>query len=1090
MIALYQNTFSQSATQNYIKVRTVTNEQATTYLDEIQYFDGLGRQNQTVQAGITANHNDLATLQEYDNCGRKAKEWLPVIVLGSNGAFVPNFSSKASTTYNNTTYNSNSDSEPWSYPVYESSPLNRILQQFGAGVNWHSAGKSVKTEFLAYNSNNPCAYYYVSGDNLMKNGNYINGSLFLTKITDEDGNISFEFKDKLDKIVLQRQINNGVNNDTYYVYDDFGNLRYVLPPMASDALTGNSYSSENTIIKNYAYFYQYNSRNLVKAKRLPGCEPVFYVYDCADRLIFSQDGEQRKQGKWLFTIPDKIGRTILTGTCTNSLNYNSIISSPVYAIISTNSTYKGYTVNGVSPANPVILSVNYYDSYNFRGFIPQTMFKPDTDADFNKYYSTSASSLLTGTLNAVIDGASNPSQYLWTVIFYDYRGQIIQTVSNNQASGINEEYVAYNFIGQPVKKKIACSVPANYYEAEEEETEEDEDGEVEDVALIRSYENYRYEYDHAGRLLKVWHKLNGKTEVLMSENSYDELGRLKTNTPFNLPKFKTEYAYNVRSWTTSISNSKPFWEYIGYTFGGNIEATQWNYNGIQRAYSFDYDNLSRLVNAHASIPAANDYSVSYQYDKHGNITHITRGTLDNLTLNYNAGNQLYNISDAVDNSPLNSVYEFKNYSTSSGAEYTWNTVGAMTKDLNKGISEIAYNVLNLPLRVDIKNPVAEARNEYTYSADGHKLKTVTRWNSHYSTNPVVGTAVASGNLNSSSTTEYIGNYTFENKVLKRISTENGYYDGNNYYFYVRNHLGSNVMVADKNGNIVQATHYFPFGLSMSESTGQGIQSYKFTGKELDMEHGLNLYDFEARTYDPAVGRFTSVDPLAEKYYSISPYAYCADNPLRFIDLHGDSISVAEGHRDQFNSSLNSVFGNYSQNFGYTSTGMLTYNGSTKGMTGDQKAALKGMTKVMNESTITNVVYGENTQITDNNGNTSTINASVAGGAVTVLASENPTLSQNTILISPSMPAQMTVMEVTSAYYMQPINPANGARFRETTVQTNFADVTFHELGHVIYQGQSQDKVIDFNNRVRKILNLPKRPYDETHNRTVRQTNYE
>jgi hypothetical protein len=233
----------------------------------------------------------------------------------------------------------------------------------------------------------------------------------------------------------------------------------------------------------------------------------------------------------------------------------------------------------------------------------------------------------------------------------------------------------------------------------------------------------------------------------------------------------------------------------------------------------------------------------------------------------------------------------------------------------------------------------------------------------------------------------------------------------------------------------------------------------------------------------------TVDPLAERYYSISPYAWCGNNPIRYIDLNGDSISLVEEHREQFNNSLNSVFGDYSKNFSYTSTGMLTYNGSTKGMSGDQKAALKGLSSVMNESTITNVIYGESTTITDNNGNSKTVTAAQGGGALTVLASENPSLSQNTILINPSLPAQMTVMEVTSAYYLTPIDPANGARFKETTIQTNVSDVTLHELGHVIYQGQPQNKVIDFNNRIRKILNLPKRPYDETHNRNVIKTNY-
>jgi RHS repeat-associated protein len=131
---------------------------------------------------------------------------------------------------------------------------------------------------------------------------------------------------------------------------------------------------------------------------------------------------------------------------------------------------------------------------------------------------------------------------------------------------------------------------------------------------------------------------------------------------------------------------------------------------------------------------------------------------------------------------------------------------------------------------------------------------------------------------------------YENGVLKRILTENGYYENGNYYFYVKNHQGSNVVVANRNGNVVQQTHYYPFGLTMSISDGQGAQPYKYTGKELDMEHGLMQYDFEARQYDPTVGRFMTMDPLAEKYYSVSPYAYCANNPVRYIDPNGMSYT--------------------------------------------------------------------------------------------------------------------------------------------------------------------------------------------------------
>jgi RHS repeat-associated protein len=163
---------------------------------------------------------------------------------------------------------------------------------------------------------------------------------------------------------------------------------------------------------------------------------------------------------------------------------------------------------------------------------------------------------------------------------------------------------------------------------------------------------------------------------------------------------------------------------------------------------------------------------------------------------------------------------------------------------------------------------------------------VQRWNPSYSTTPVIGSGVNAGSLTSSKTTDYVGNKVYENGTLKRILTENGYYADGNYYFYIQNHLGSNVITANKNGSIVQSSHYYPFGLTMAISTDQGVQPYKYTGKELDMQHGLNLYDFSARTYDPAIGRFTTVDPLAEKYYSVSPYAYCANNPVNRVDPTG------------------------------------------------------------------------------------------------------------------------------------------------------------------------------------------------------------
>lgn len=124
----------------------------------------------------------------------------------------------------------------------------------------------------------------------------------------------------------------------------------------------------------------------------------------------------------------------------------------------------------------------------------------------------------------------------------------------------------------------------------------------------------------------------------------------------------------------------------------------------------------------------------------------------------------------------------------------------------------------------------------------------------------------------------------------------------NMEYYLQDHQGSNRVVVgtmDMSAHswltTEQVTHYYPFGGLWGDlSTNQGVQPYKFGGKELDRMYGRDLYDFGARSYDPAIARFTGVDPLAEKYYHLSPYAYCANNPVNYIDPDGREIWIDEG----------------------------------------------------------------------------------------------------------------------------------------------------------------------------------------------------
>ena len=216
----------------------------------------------------------------------------------------------------------------------------------------------------------------------------------------------------------------------------------------------------------------------------------------------------------------------------------------------------------------------------------------------------------------------------------------------------------------------------------------------------------------------------------------------------------------------------------------------------------------------------------------------------------------------------------------SAAQFAYDANGNLTKDLTKGISEIQYNFLNLPSKVIFENGDSIT---YVYAADGRKLQTVRS----------IGGQVT--------TTDYCGNVIYENGVQKLLLTEEGYVTlaDKKYHYYLKDHQGNNRVVVSQTGAVEETNHYYPFG-GLFASTSS-VQPYKYNGKELDTTKGLNLYDYGARMYDPTLGRFTTMDPMAEKYYSVSPYAYCGNNPVKYIDpdgkdgvisIYGDNIRIS------------------------------------------------------------------------------------------------------------------------------------------------------------------------------------------------------
>ena len=254
--------------------------------------------------------------------------------------------------------------------------------------------------------------------------------------------------------------------------------------------------------------------------------------------------------------------------------------------------------------------------------------------------------------------------------------------------------------------------------------------------------------------------------------------------------------------------------------------------------------------------------------RYGKRNNDTFGLIDDLTYQYN-GNQIKAISDKAGSLLYDGSFDFKD-GANEATEYFYDANGALTKDLNKGIGNIEYDVLGNPQCITFANG---NKTKYVYDADGSKLRT---------THESVVT----------NTIDYAGKFVFEDGKLDKYLFEGGYcsFDANlqpTYHYYEKDHLGSVRMVVNENGAIEQVNHYYPFGGVYGDlSYNSELQRNKYIGKELDHTDGLDWYDHGARMYDAAKVSWDRMEPLYDKYYHLNPYSYCEDNPLINKDLDG------------------------------------------------------------------------------------------------------------------------------------------------------------------------------------------------------------
>ena len=861
---------ASSATDNASIHRRYLSADRSRYADEVVYYDGLGRPVETVRRGATPSGQSVVSLLEYDGAGRPVRSWRPVV---GDGSFMPAgaVSAAAEALYG--------DSHAFTTTIYQKSPLETVEGTVRPGDVLASSPATVKRyvngsarEFLAYR------FGVDDGGTLVNNGPWPDGMLAAEKSVDEDGRTLIVFTDEHDRTLLERRLADaGVYADTYFVYDGYGDLRYIVPPPAADVLAtdrnyGASWDTAFAAVDDYCYYYEKNIFGHVTLFKQPGREAVVYRYDAGNRLTLIQDGNQRQASKWTFSFSDRFGRDAASGEAVlTAAEADAVLADSHVARFTGGGPVCGYEIEG-NTAMPdsffVADIVNYYDSYSFIPEGRKSVFRFD-DSGYSDACAGSAMGRLTGSL---VSGKL-------TAVYYDIYGNEVQRHADNHLGFTDHRFCTYSYTDRPLTVRKLTQISASKTVTE----------------------TLRYSYDAGDRPDAVYHSLDSADAVCLQSNTYNELLQVSSQT---VGPTTRSMSYDVQGRLLSVT-SPNFSNSLTYErpgcMSGNISVQKWRNSSplVTEQYSYTYDLLGRLTAADYRGQSEGRYSTAYTYDKAGNPLTLLRkgavrdlsgttatGVIDNLVYSYR-GHRLSTIVDRAPAIDEEGTLDF-DYA-GSGEEYGYDANGNLRHDPDRGM-EFTYDRNNMPLTVSrcVAGRRPEVTTEYSYDAAGtrqsvthHTPSTVSSSNPGIITKPTVST----------SRRDYVGSCIVSRGRLERILIPGGYIlPSGRYFFYLTDYQGNNRAVIDQRGTVGQRTDYYPYGLPIHR-TGADVQPYKYGNKEFDPLNGLNTYDFHARAYNPATALWQSPDPHARSYEWLSPYVFCAANPIRYCDPSGKRIEL-------------------------------------------------------------------------------------------------------------------------------------------------------------------------------------------------------
>ncbi|WP_037361228.1 DUF6443 domain-containing protein [Asinibacterium sp. OR53] len=609
-----------------------------------QYVDGLGRPLQTVSWQNSPSRQDLVKPVVYDAFGREAYQFLPYSANTADGLFKTDpFGGQGNfygTVYPVQQPAYTGESVYYGKTNFEASPLNRVQKSFAPGNSWAGSEGSasehaVQIQYLINGQNDSVRIWTIASNALTYQGNDVStnipvttatygvGQLYKSVTTDERGSSVVEYKDKDGHVVLKKvQIAQAPGSAhagwlcTYYVYDDLGLLRFVIPPKAVETLLASVgwdlTISSGSLVQELCFRYQYDTRQRMNAKKVPGAGWVYMIYDKRDRLVFTQDANMRTNQQWLYTLYDGLNRPVQTGMMVYG---NSPTSLQAYVDGNTgNALSSDITTNGsYVPSAPLSLLIDARQSgrssYQATDSIVFTSgFASESGANFTAEIVAGTSTGFSNTVT-VMDNPmpAGSSPVALTITYYDDYSATGKAYSNANNSKLD---IGANQYGEPlpasnssqtkgmvtVTKVRVIEDPANLTVGNWLETTHffDDRGRV----IQTQADNYkggrdiitnRYnftnkavctyllhsnpaggdiitvktnmDYDHSGRLLAVTKRVNDSdsTQRVITRNSYDALGQLmhkelgqKSMADVSALNIQ-DYAYNIRGWLKGMN---------------------------------------------------------------------------------------------------------------------------------------------------------------------------------------------------------------------------------------------------------------------------------------------------------------------------------------------------------------------------------------------------------------------------------------------------------------------------------------------------------------------------------------------------------